>query len=136
MRAPVLRLAIPALVLLTAVGPPAPARISCNPGPYVVFFDWNDAHLDREAREVQDIPAENQGLCGGSKTMIAGHTDTSEPAGLARKRIDVVLEYLAARGTPRPDIVTRTFGATRLRIPTARGAKERQNRRVEITYRP
>lgn len=125
-----------ALMLLTAAGPAAPGTSSCTPGPYIVFFDHGDAHLDLAAREVLDMSVANMGNCGWGTTYLAGHADTSEPEAISRKRVDVVREYLAARGTPRSDIVARARGSRDLRIRTARGVQERQNRRVEIIYGP
>ena len=72
--------------------------------------------------------------------MLAGHTDTSGSAqynmGLAERRNTSVREYLSSRGVPGGRISTEAFGETQLRVPTADGVRELQNRRVEITYGP
>jgi outer membrane protein OmpA-like peptidoglycan-associated protein len=72
--------------------------------------------------------------------MLAGHTDTSGSAaynmGLAERRNDSVRDYLTSRGVPGSEITSEAFGENQLRVPTADGVRELQNRRVEITYGP
>ena len=72
--------------------------------------------------------------------MLAGHTDTSGSTqynmGLAQRRNSSVRDYLSARGIPDGRISSEAFGESQLRVPTADGVRELQNRRVEVTYGP
>ncbi|MBH5322023.1 OmpA family protein, partial [Aurantiacibacter sediminis] len=54
----------------------------------------------------------------------------------AERRNDSVQAYLTSRGIPGGRIMSEAFGENDLRVPTADGVRELQNRRVEITYGP
>ncbi|QYU69956.1 OmpA family protein [Leptolyngbya sp. 15MV] len=56
--------------------------------------------------------------------------------GLANRRNASVRQYITARGIPDGQITAQGFGERQLRVPTADGVRELQNRRVEITYGP
>jgi OOP family OmpA-OmpF porin len=72
--------------------------------------------------------------------MVAGYTDTSGTPkynlGLSQRRADSVKAYMTSHAVPATQISTEAFGETRLRVQTADGVREVQNRRVEITYGP
>jgi outer membrane protein OmpA-like peptidoglycan-associated protein len=126
------------LPLLMAVGTPVGGRVplSCSPGPFVVFFDRKSAMLDADSRSVLDNAISQRGNCGSSYAYLLGHTDTSEPRIVSRKRAEVVRLYLVKHGFPRSAITIAWRGADTLRVPTPPKTIERQNRRVEITYGP
>ena len=116
---------------------PAPAP-ACNPGPYVVFFDWDAAEITPEAASILDNAIGAYVNCG-TRIRLAGHTDRSGLARynlrLAERRNGAVRGYLAALGVAVGLISDGAFGETQPRVPTADGVREPQNRRVEITYR-
>ena len=72
--------------------------------------------------------------------MLAGYTDTSGTPrynlGLSQRRADAVKGYMSSHGVSDGVITTQAFGETNLRVQTADGVRELQNRRVEITYGP
>ena len=119
--------------------PPPPAPV-CQQGPYIVFFNWDESAITPEAATILDNAVSAYANCGTAAVMLAGHTDTSGSAqynmGLAERRNTSVREYLSSRGVPGGRISTEAFGETQLRVPTADGVRELQNRRVEITYGP
>jgi outer membrane protein OmpA-like peptidoglycan-associated protein len=106
--------------------------MTCVVGPYVVFFDADNAYINKDARKVLDHVSENADACGYGRTLLSGHTDTKEQSTLARKRVEVVRAYLTAHGIPEADISEKAFGAQHQRIRTGPNVAERQNRRVEI----
>ncbi|MCL4671637.1 MAG: flagellar motor protein MotB, partial [Sphingomonadaceae bacterium] len=55
---------------------------------------------------------------------------------LSERRNASVRQYLSGRGIPDGRISSQGFGESQLRVPTADGVRELQNRRVEITYGP
>ena len=120
--------------------PPPPAPVSCNNGPYIVFFDWDKSNLRPDAATVLDNAVAQYANCGSARVMLAGYTDTSGTktynVGLSQRRNSSVQSYLQSRGIPQARISTEAFGETNLRVPTADGVREPQNRRVEITYGP
>ncbi|MEY4270349.1 MAG: hypothetical protein RLZZ58_1565, partial [Pseudomonadota bacterium] len=119
-----------------ALAPPLPAR--CNAGPYIVFFDWDSARLTPEAKSVLDNAIDAYGSCGGANVRVAGYTDTSGTssyaAGLSQRMASSVTNYLVTHGVDATRVNTTAFGESQLRVPTADGVREIQNRRVEITY--
>jgi len=122
------------LPLLMAVPDAGGAPLSCTPGPFVVFFAHGSSALDQDSQEILDNVFSQRGNCGSSKALLAGHTDTSEPASLSRKRVVAVGAYLERLGIPKSAIKIRWFGSDRLRVPTPPATAERQNRRVEMIY--
>ena len=120
--------------------PPPPPPV-CAPGPYIVYFDWDQSNITPEAASTLDnaISAYNQG-CTGTQVMLAGHADRSGSAtynvGLSERRNTAVRSYLTARGISDGSISTEAFGESRPAVATADGVRNDQNRRVEITYGP
>src|SRR3546814_620340 len=118
-----------------------PPPVVCEPGPYIVYFDWDQSAITPEAASTLDnaISAYNQG-CSGQQVMLAGHADRSGSAtynvGLSQRRADAVKAYLTARGVADTAVTTEAFGETRPAVATADGVRNDQNRRVEITYGP
>lgn len=124
---------------MTAAGPMAPAAPApCNPGPYIVFFDWDSTVITPDASTILDSAATATAGCTNANTFsVSGYADRSGPdrynMGLSQRRADVVRDYLAGHGAPGANIMTHAFGETNPRVPTADGVRELQNRRVEIT---
>ena len=122
------------------VAPPAPEPAACNTGPYIVFFDFDSSAITAEAAMVLNGAVTAYQNCGTANVMLAGHTDTAGPAqynmALAGRRNASVRDYMTGQGIPADRISSEAFGQTRLRVPTADGVREPQNRRVEITYGP
>ena len=112
----------------------------CEQGPYIVFFDWDEADVSPEAATVLNSAITAYGDCGTAAIMLAGHTDRSGTMayneGLAERRNESVENYLTGRGIPAARITSEGFGETQPRVDTADGVRELQNRRVEITYGP
>ena len=74
--------------------------------------------------------------------MLGGFTDTSGTPkyniGLSQRRADSVRAYMTAHGIPDGVVSTQAFGEdpAHLRVQTADGVREVQNRRGEITDGP
>jgi outer membrane protein OmpA-like peptidoglycan-associated protein/opacity protein-like surface antigen len=117
--------------------PPPPAPV-CSPGPFIVFFEWNKSDITPEAASILDNAVTQYQSCGNAQVQLAGYTDTSGTTtynqGLSQRRADAVKAYMASRSIPDSVITTSAFGETNLRVQTADGVREVQNRRVEITY--
>ncbi|MGB3754242.1 MAG: OmpA family protein [Parerythrobacter sp.] len=118
---------------------PAPAAV-CRQGPYIVFFEWDQSDITAEAAGILNNAVSAYSSCGTAAVMLAGHTDTSGSRayndGLAQRRNASVRSYLAGRGIPDTRISSEAFGESQLRVPTADGVRELQNRRVEVSYGP
>ncbi len=120
--------------------PPPPPPAVCAPGPYIVFFDWDQSDITPEAASVLDNAVTAYGDCGSAQVMLAGHADKSGAAsynvGLSQRRNTAVRAYLESRGISGGAISSEAFGESRPRVETADGVREPQNRRVEVMYGP
>ena len=126
--------------------PPAPAPapvvepVVCSPGPFIVFFEWDKSDITPEAASILDNAVTQYQSCGNAQVMLAGYTDTSGTSkynvGLSQRRADAVKAYMSSKSVPDTVITTNAFGETNLRVQTADGVREVQNRRVEVTYGP
>ncbi len=122
------------------VAPPPPQDVVCSPGPFIVFFEWDKSDITPEAASILDNAVTSYQGCGNAQVMLAGYTDTSGSAtynqGLSQRRADAVKAYMTSHSIPDGVITTQAFGENNLRVQTADGVREVQNRRVEITYGP
>ncbi|WP_421839319.1 OmpA family protein [Novosphingobium sp.] len=120
--------------------PPPPPVVTCNRGPFIVFFDWDMSDISPEAASVLDNAVQAYGNCSNVAIMLAGHTDSSGSSkynlGLSSRRDSAVQSYLTGHGIASGAITSQAFGETQQRVPTADGVREVQNRRVEISYGP
>ena len=120
--------------------PPPPPRVTCNTGPYIVFFDWDKSNLLPAATSVLDNAASQYANCGNARVMLAGHADKSGTptynVGLSQRRNAAVRGYLETKGITGGAISTEAFGESAPLVQTADGVREPQNRRVEVTYGP
>jgi len=112
----------------------------CSTGPYIVFFDHDEAVITPEAGAILNSAVTAYGNCGSARVMLAGHADRSGSVAynidLAERRNMNVQAYLSNRGIPGARIMSEAFGEGSPRVPTADGVRELQNRRVEVTYGP
>ena len=122
--------------------PPPPPTVTCAPGPFIVFFEWNKSDITPEAASILDNAVTQYQNCGNARVMLAGFTDTSGTPkyniGLSQRRADSTRAYISAHGIPDGVVSTQAYGEdpSKLRVQTADGVREVQNRRVEITYGP
>ena len=133
-----------------AYSPPAtwqqPAVATIPPPPpeeeqgFVVLFHFDQASLDREARDVLDQVVEQAGRSGDTQIQVSGYTDAAGTSpynlALSERRARAVRDYLAAHGIAYGRVMIRGFGKENPRVPTPQGVREAQNRRVEIAILP
>ena len=113
--------------------PPPPPRV------YLVFFDWDRYNITAAGKEIVRQAALAWKAGAPVKIKVNGYTDLSGPAGynvrLSIRRANAVANTLARFGVPRSDMIVRGLGESNPRVPTAKGVREPQNRRVEIIFR-
>jgi outer membrane protein OmpA-like peptidoglycan-associated protein len=114
---------------------PPPAAISKN---YLVFFDWDRADLSARAKQIIAEAAANSKTAAVTKIAVNGYTDLSGSAsyneGLSVRRAKAVAAELVKDGVPAGAITAKGFGENNPLVPTAKGVREPQNRRVEILF--
>jgi OmpA-OmpF porin, OOP family len=113
---------------------PAPApQIQRN---FLVFFDFDRSTLTPEATRIITQAATTSRQGGVTRITATGHTDTSGTPQynqrLSERRAASVRDELVRQGIPANQIVTIGRGESELRVRTADGVREPQNRRVEI----
>ena len=118
---------------------PFPSRIvDCLPT-FIVYFDWDDATISPSTARILDFAAElDRSECRGRRYVVVGHADRSGHAeynvGLSARRLENVRRYLVARGIPEGIISARAMGEDCPIVRTADGARNDENRRVELTF--
>ncbi len=121
--------------------PPPPPSTEAAPGApptrtYLVFFDWDRADLTDRARQIVAEAAAASTRVPTTQIDVNGYTDSSGSAAynqrLSVRRADSVEAELVRDGVPKTEIFIRGFGETNPLVPTPKGVREPQNRRVEI----
>jgi outer membrane protein OmpA-like peptidoglycan-associated protein len=106
---------------------------------YMVFFDFDSAALTERANAVVTEAAANARRLTTTRIEVSGHADRSGTPDynqrLSQRRGQVVADELIRQGIRRGDIGITAFGEGKPLVPTADGAREPQNRRVEIVLR-
>jgi outer membrane protein OmpA-like peptidoglycan-associated protein len=127
--------------------PPPPAPVpAAEPAPppppppqvFLVFFDWDRADITPAGMDVLRQAANAYKTGGSVRIQVTGYTDLSGSAGynqrLSVRRANNVANALANLGVPRSDMAVAGRGENDPRVPTPPGAREPQNRRVEIVF--
>ncbi len=115
---------------------PAPMAASRT---YLVFFDFDRSDLTPRARDIVAEAVRGSASVPHTRIDVAGNTDSSgDPAynqRLSLARAQAVAAEMGRWGVPRSIIDIHGYGDSRPLVPTSPGAREPQNRRVEIVYR-
>jgi outer membrane protein OmpA-like peptidoglycan-associated protein len=117
--------------------PPAPAVEAART--YLVFFDWDRADLTERARQIVSEAAQASTHVQTTKIEVNGYTDLSGTAAynqkLSVRRAQSVEAELVKDGVAENEIAIHGYGESNPLVPTAKGVREPQNRRVEIILR-
>ncbi len=123
----------PAAVAAPPVPPPSAART------YLVFFDWDRADLSARARQIVAEAASASTKEQTTQIEVSGYTDLSGTAAynqrLSVRRAESVEAELVRDGVSRGEISIHGYGESNPLVPTAKGVREPQNRRVEIVLK-
>ena len=134
------------LVYAFGAPPPAPAMpvpVSSPPvqptRTYLVFFDWDRADLTARASQIVAEAAAASTHVQTTRIEVNGYTDLSGTVaynqGLSVRRAKAVEAALIHDGVPAAEIQIHGYGESNPLVPTAKGVREPQNRRVEIILR-
>jgi iron complex outermembrane receptor protein len=128
----------PAPEPLPPVAPPPPVPTAAVPPArtYLVFFDWDRADLTARARQIVAAAAQASTQLQTTIINVNGYTDLSGTAAynqrLSVRRAETVEAELVKDGVARSEITIHGYGESNPLVPTAKGVREPQNRRVEI----
>ena len=122
--------------------PPPPAPVAAPPPAvqeartYLVFFDWDRADLSARARQIVAEAAAASTKTQTTTIEVNGYTDLSGTAAynqrLSVRRAQSVEAELVRDGVSKSEISIHGYGESNPLVPTAKGVREPQNRRVEI----
>jgi len=103
---------------------------------YLVFFDWDKADLSARAQQIVAEAAQASTHVQTTKIEVNGYTDLSGTAAynqkLSVRRAESVEAELVKDGVAQGEIEIHGYGESNPLVPTAKGVREPQNRRVEI----
>jgi len=104
---------------------------------FIVYFDFNKATITKSAHKTLTDVAVAQAEIKPTSIYVAGHTDTVGKGAyndkLSAKRASAVAAALAKLGVT-ASVDQKSFGMTKLAVPTPANVKEAKNRRVEIYF--
>jgi outer membrane protein OmpA-like peptidoglycan-associated protein len=116
--------------------PPAPPPAPQVARTYLVFFDWDRADLSARAQQIVAEAAQASTHTQTTKIEVNGYTDLSGTAAynqkLSVRRAESVEAELVKDGVAQGEIEIHGYGESNPLVPTAKGVREPQNRRVEI----
>ena len=104
----------------------------------LMFFDYDKSTVVPSAQELVDKIVELFKSTGAREVRIIAHTDAAEvnADALSLRRAVALRTALIAKGVPAGTIALVAAGATLPLVPTPKGTKEPQNRRVEVSVIP
>ena len=106
---------------------------------YLVFFDWDRADLSARARQIVAEAASASTHVQTTRIEVNGYTDLSGTAAynqrLSVRRAKSVEAELVRDGVAASEIAIHGYGESNPLVPTAKGVREPQNRRVEIVLK-
>jgi outer membrane protein OmpA-like peptidoglycan-associated protein len=122
------------------VPPPAPPAPPPPPAPkvFLVFFDWDRYNITPAGMQIVHRAADAWHAGAPVIIKVNGYTDLSGSPGynirLSIRRANAVANALTRFGVPRSEMDVHGYGESNPRVPTAKGVREPQNRRVEIIF--
>ncbi len=116
--------------------PPPPPPAVTEARTYLVFFDWDRADLTARAKQIVAEAAQASTHVQTTRIEVNGYTDLSGTAAynqrLSVRRAESVEAELVRDGVAKTEIEIHGYGESNPLVPTAKGVREPQNRRVEI----
>jgi len=127
---------LPPPPVVAPVATPAPPPVERRV--FLVFFDWDRDTITPEGMRIVQQAADAFRSGAPVQIQVTGYTDRSGSPGynqrLSERRANNVANALAHMGVPRNDMMVSGRGENDNRVPTAKGVREPQNRRVEIVF--
>ena len=125
---------------------PAPAAAAPEQSPadpampdqFRVFFDFDSADLNAEARQVVDQISRAHDRYDPATVLVIGHTDSAGSSDynimLSQRRAETVYNALAEKGIPQNDMRVEAYGEERPDVRRPDGTQEQGNRRVDVIF--
>lgn len=116
-----------------APAPPPPPPPS---GPWLVYFDFDDAQITYEGQLEINKAVNAASKAPGSQVLLTAHTDTAGSEqynlDLSARRAKSVVDAMDLIGVSSDRVTASAVGESDPAVPTGDGVREAKNRRVEI----
>ena len=120
------------------VAAPAPPADPSVPDQFQIFFDFDSAELNSEARSVVSQISEAHDQYNPSTVLVVGHTDSAGSSDynilLSQRRAETVYNALADTGIPQNEMRVEAYGEERPDVRRPDGTREQGNRRVDVIF--
>lgn len=117
---------------------PAPEPEPAPPRSFLIFFDWDQATIRADARQILEAAARAYRDGSFVKIDLTGHADRSGASDynqrLSERRAAAARQVLVDLGIPAADVATAGRGESQPLVETEDGVREPRNRRVEIQF--
>jgi OOP family OmpA-OmpF porin len=120
------------------VATPAPPADPSVPDQFKIFFDFDSAELNSEARSVVSQISEAHDKYNPSTVLVVGHTDSSGSSDynilLSQRRAETVYNALSDTGIPQNVMRVEAYGEERPDVRRPDGTREQGNRRGDVIF--
>lgn len=108
------------------------------PEQFQVFFDFDSSALNAEAKAIVNLISEAHDKYNPATVLVVGHTDSAGSSDynimLSQRRAETVYNALAGKGIDQGEIRVEAYGEERPRTQTPDGARQQDNRRVDVIF--
>lgn len=120
------------------VATPAPPADPSVPDQFKIFFDFDSAELNSEARSVVSQISKAHDKYNPSTVLVVGHTDSAGSSDynilLSQRRAETVYNALADTGIPQNAMRVEAYGEERPDVRRPDGTREQGNRRGDVIF--
>lgn len=104
---------------------------------FTIYFEWDSDQISSDNKVINTI-LESYSTQDSIKIIIDGHTDTSGTVEynykLGLRRANKVANAMVGSGINSDQMLVTSYGENKLKVLTADGVRESQNRRVEVFF--
>lgn len=122
---------------------PEPVAEMAKPDPampeqFQIFFDFDSSALNAEGKAIVTLISEAHDKYNPATVLVVGHTDSAGSSDynimLSQRRAETVYNALAEKGIDQSEMRVEAYGEERQRTPTPDGARQQDNRRVDVIF--
>lgn len=108
------------------------------PEQFQIFFDFDSSALNEEAKAIVNLISEAHDKYNPATVLVVGHTDSAGSSDynimLSQRRAETVYNALADKGIDQSEMRVEAYGEERPRTQTGDGARQQDNRRVDVIF--
>ncbi len=108
------------------------------PEQFQIYFDFDSSDLNAEAQAVVNQISEAHDKYNPATVLVICHTDSAGSSDynimLSQNRAETVYNALAEEGIDQSEMRVEAYGEERTRTGNSDGAREQDNRRVDVIF--